>query len=123
MKLKAKLPDSGHIFLSNHDGQTSISLESSGDGSSQSQARSFSTGDWKGQPSLAKTADGFVLQLEAEQGNFAFEIKHNSVQQIDKAPADSGEKIELQEAAEDEGASKMKPMAPMKPMQPMKPLG
>ena len=123
MKLKSKLPDGGAIFISLAQDQTHISLASSGSGSSQSQAGSFSTGEWKGQPSLFKTSDGLVLQLEAEQGSFALGIKGSSIQQLDNPPEmQNAEKLKLEEAGEDEGPQPMKPMEPMKPMKGMEPM-
>lgn len=123
MKLKSKLPSGSQIFLGNSDGQTRISLESSGEGSNQSQANSFSTGQWKGQPTLFKTPDGLVLQLEAEQGSFSFGIQGSSIQQLNQAPSTEGaQKLDLEEASEDEGGKPMKPMKPMEPMKGMEPM-
>lgn len=123
MKLKSKLPRGGDIFISLADGQTHISLSNNDSNSSQSQAASFSTGEWKGQPSLFKTSDGLVLQLEAEQGSFALGIKNSSIQQLDNPPSTQGdEKLKLEEAGPDEGPQPMEPMKPMQGMEPMKPM-
>ena len=123
MKLKSELPQGGDIFISLADGQTHISLSSDNSNSSQSQAASFSTGEWKGQPSLFKTSDGLVLQLEAEQGSFALGIQGSSIQQLDNPPSTQGaEKLKLEEAGLDEGPQPMEPMEPMKPMSGMKPM-
>lgn len=119
MKYISDLPEGGQISIQNDGGQTRISLESSGEGQQQSQANSFSTGDWKGQPTLFKTSDGPVLQVQAEQGRFFFAIKGNSIQSLEGEPSlQNAGKLPLQEAPDDK-APGMKPMKPMEPMKPM----
>lgn len=127
MNYKADLTKGQKLVIANEDGQTHISLKSDGDGHHQSQANSFSTGDWKQSPTLLKTAKGAVLQIEAEQGQFYFGLEDNSIHRLDKAPAlKDAETLPLQEASEDDvkGAQSkpMKAMEPMQPMQPMKPM-
>jgi hypothetical protein len=125
MNLTSELPGGGKISIQNKDGQTRIALDSSGGNSSQSQANSFSTGEWKGQPTLFKTSDGAIVQIEADGGKHFFEVKGTSIHSLDSEPSlGDAEKLPLHEAPDEEGSSMepMKPMEPMKGMEPMKPM-
>jgi len=125
MNYKADLPGGQKLLIAQEEGQTRISLQSDGDGH-QRQASSFSTGAWKQSPTLFKSAKGAVLQIEAEQGQFFFQLEDNAIHRLNDAPATKeAHTLPLQKASdgdvEQPTFKAMEPMEPMKPLQSMKP--
>ncbi|HVF84783.1 MAG TPA: hypothetical protein VM821_02290 [Abditibacteriaceae bacterium] len=124
MNLTATLANRQQVLVENEEGQTRITLHSGEEGKKQSQSNSFQTGEWSETPTLYKTKDGFVLQVEAAQGRFSFRLQNNAIDQLDAAPTlDDAQQMSFEKAsAEDVAQSRPELMKPMKPMQPLKPM-
>lgn len=111
MAYQAKLGDGATVTVENQGEQTQIQVWRGG----QSQGSGLTTGTWHGPPTLWRTSEGAVLEVEG-QGKTYVEISRQGVRSLEHVPALSGaEKISLSEV-EDGGGSGMKPLEPMPPL-------
>jgi len=125
MNYQCDLPGGQLLSVENSETQTRIALNSGGHGQQQSQANSFQTGAWTHPPALFQTSRGLVLQIEAAQGRFYFQLQGSSVHRLDDAPTlRDAETLHLQKTSAGDADSKptMTPLQPMESMEPMKPM-
>lgn len=74
------------IYIENQGLQTMIKLVSLGSGQQQSQGNSFETGNWRVAPTVFRTSNGAVLQIEAEQEQHFIQVQGNGMIRLDAAP-------------------------------------
>lgn len=117
------------IYIENQGLQTMIKLVSLGSGQQQSQGNSFETGNWRVAPTVFRTSNGAVLQIEAEQEQHFIQVQGNGMIRLDAAPElNDADALPLRGVESSEETSRqssrpdMQPMEPMKPMQPMQPM-
>ena len=104
------------IKISNQGRQTQITLMASNPGQQQSQSSSLTTGTWINPPQLFNTSQGFILQINTEQGKNFIQIQANGISTIKGIPSlHNATSIKL-ETVGNPGQADMK----FEPMQPMK---
>lgn len=109
------------IYVENLGEQTTVALNQSSAGQQQSQKHSFNTGQWHLPPMLSRTALGWVLQLEAEQGRFFVQLQTGQIQVSTQPPASTSAEVQPLRPVEQEATVRsVEPMQPMQPMQPLK---
>ncbi len=117
MTYQATLNGTQQITISNQGRQTQITLMASSPGQQQSQSSSFTTGIWINPPQLFNTAQGFILQINAEQGKNFIQIQANGISTIKGIPSlQDATSIELETVGDRSGQADLK----FEPMQPMK---
>ncbi len=134
MAYQINLSGQQQLYLENRARQTIVILGSMLPHQQQSQSNSFATGQWLESPTLFRTAAGWVLRVEAEQGQVFIQLQNGGMQRLEGKPvlADA-EVLPLQQVANretfsaqssqsGEGMQPMQPMEPMKPMKPMQPM-
>ncbi len=108
------------LYLENRDLQTNLTLSSSNPGQQQSQSTGLQTGRWTMPPSLFRTSIGFILRIEASQGQFFLQIQAGALQVLSQPPLlTTAEMLPLHQVSESQTTSgfSMPPMEPMKPME------
>ena len=117
MAYRATLNGTQQIMIANQGRQTQITLMASSPGQQQSQSSSFTTGIWINPPQLFDTTQGFILQINAEQGKNFIQIQANGISTIKGNPSlQNATSIELKTVGNPPGQADMK----FEPMQPMK---
>ncbi len=117
MAYQATLNGTQRIIIANQGRQTQITLVASSPGQQQSQSSSFTTGTWVNPPQLFNTAQGFILQINAEQGKHFIQIQANGISTIEGIPSlQNATSIELETFGDLLGQADIK----FEPMQPMK---
>lgn len=118
MAYLATLSNTQQLAIAARGSQTQISLTTSSQGQQQSQSSSFTTGEWNSKPRLFDLRDGFVLQIDAQNGTHYLQIQQNNIATISH-PANLNDypQIELQSIANRDRPLEFKPMSPMQPMQ------
>lgn len=123
MAYQFDLAGSQQLYVGQQGQQTAIALTSNQSGQQQEQQSSFATGTWQGPPHLFRAAAGYVLRIEAQQGQFFVQIQGSSLQLLSSPPALSqAELLSGQLVQPDATPFSSLSMAPMQPMQPMKPM-
>ena len=107
--------------------QTAIALTSFSAGQQQSQGTSLTTGNWVVPPTLFQTATGWILRIEAAQGQFFVQLAAGRINLLPAPPTLLGAEIlPLQPvtatSASTSAASSMPPMSPLTPMSPLPPM-
>lgn len=117
MAYLATLSNTQQLIIAARGSQTQITLTSSSQGQQQSQSSSFTTGEWQGKPKLYDVRDGFVLEIDAQNGSYCLQIQQNNIATISH-PANLNDypQVELQSIADRDRPSDFKPMSPMQPM-------
>ena len=118
------LSSTDQLRVENVGVQTAIALTSSSAGQQQSQGTSLTTGNWVVPPTLFQTATGWILRIEAAQGQFFVQLAAGRINLLPAPPTLLGAEIlPLQPVtvtiASSSSASSMSPMSPLSPMPPM----
>ena len=119
MAYQATLNGTQQVTIINQGKQTQIILMASSPGQQQSQSSSFTTGTWVKPPQLFSTNQGFILQINGEQGQYFILIQANGIQTINGVPTlQNASLVQLENIADptSQTPTGFKPMQPMQPM-------
>ena len=120
MAYQATLNGTQQVTITNRGKQTQITLIASSLGQQQSQSNSFTTGTWVKPPQLFRTSQGFILQINGEQGQYFILIQSNGIQTINGVPTlQNSSSVKLEKVADTPGQTPID-FEPMQPMQPMR---
>ena len=123
------LSSTDQLRVENVGVQTAIALSSVKTGQQQSQQNSLITGNWVVPPTLFQTATGWILRIEADQGQFFVQIAPGSISLLSAPPNLLGATVlPLQPITASASSStnssnpSMPPMTPLPPLEPMPPM-
>lgn len=112
---RGELAADQQVTVQNQGMQTLVTLSHHGPGQQQSQSSSFATGEWSLPPTLFRTIAGFVLRIEASQGQTWVQLQVNSLQVLSSAPLlENAAVLSLQPIP---NGQRLAPLPPMPPMQ------
>lgn len=120
MAYQATLNGTQQVTIANPRNQTQITLIANSPGRQQSQSSSFTTGTWTKPPQLFSTGQGFMLQIEGEQGQYYIQIQSNSISTINGIPSIQNATPVKLRIVDDIPDIPSPPSIKFKPMQPMK---
>lgn len=119
------LSSTDQLRMENVGVQTAIALSSVRTGQQQSQQTSLITGEWVVPPTLFQTATGWILRIEANQGQFFVQIAPGSIHLLPTSPSLLGATVlplqPITMSASSPNPS-MPPMAPLPPLEPIPPM-
>ncbi|HEY9747762.1 MAG TPA: zinc ribbon domain-containing protein [Allocoleopsis sp.] len=119
------LSSTDRLQVENVGVQTAIALSSVRTGQQQSQQTSLITGSWVVPPTLFQTATGWILRIEANQGQFFVQIAPGSISLLSTPPNLLGATVlplqPITMSASSPSPS-MPPMSSLPPLEPLSPL-
>ncbi|MGG6296689.1 zinc ribbon domain-containing protein [Leptolyngbya sp. AN02str] len=134
MAYHAALGPGAQLWVQALENQTLLTLLHQSAGQQQAQSTQLETGEWMLPPSLFQVANGYVLRLEAQQGQWFVLIQASSLQVLATPPSltnavaialtpttdSESEVAESTTGSSSTGATPLKPMEPMQPLPPLK---
>lgn len=127
------LSSTDQLRVENVGVQTAIALGSVKTGQQQSQQNRLATGHWVVPPTLFQTATGWILRIEADQGQFFVQIAPGSIHLLSAPPSLLGATVlplqpvttsasSFTSSSTSSSNPSMPPLAPLPPLEPMPPM-
>jgi hypothetical protein len=119
------LSSTDQLRVENVGVQTAIALSSVKTGQQQSQQTSLATGHWVVPPTLFQIATGWILRIEADQGQFFVQIAPGSISLLATPPnllGATGLPLQPITTSANHSQPSPLPMSPLHPLEPMPPM-
>lgn len=111
------------VYLDNQGTQTIVTIISGGPGQQQQASSGVSTGRWSEPPTVFRTDNGVILQINSETGKHFIQLQGSSMGVMSQSPSlSNAQQLQVQQTSSVSGQQQMEPMEPMEPMKPMQPM-